>query len=135
MQMKISEIEGIGPKLSIKLGKAGITNVDEFLTACSTAKGRNAVALQTGISEEKLFKWVKLIDLFRIEGLSIEFSELFEASGVDAIQELGKMDPEKLYDKMKKVNSSKRFVLQVPSLNELQSFVNMARSMKPIVLN
>ena len=135
MTINIAEIEGIGPKLCIKLEKAGIRTVDSLVGFCSSQKGRKEVSLKTGISEEKLLKWVNMIDLFRIEGLGIEFSELLEASGVEAIGELGKMDPEKLHDKMLKVNSTKKFVLQVPSLQEVQQFVSFAKSMRPIVLN
>ncbi len=135
MSIKIADIEGIGPKLCIKLEKAGITTVEHLIAKCSSQKSRKEVTLQTGISEEKLLKWVNMIDLFRIDGLGIEFSELLEASGVEAVNELGRMDPEKLHDKMIKVNSTKKFVLQVPSLTEVQNFVNFAKEMRPIVLN
>ena len=135
MSLKISDIEGIGPKLCIKLEKAGIGTVDDLLRTCSTSRGRREIAEKTGISEDKLFKWVNMIDLFRIEGLGLEFSELLEASGVEAIDELKNMDPEKLHDKMLKVNSTKKFVLQVPSLQEVQQFVIHAKTLEPYVLN
>ena len=135
MSMKISDIEGIGPKLCIKLEKVGISNVEHLLKNCSSSKGRREVSIKTGISEEKLLKWVNMIDLFRVNGLGIEFSELLEAAGVEAINELRSVDPEKLHEKMMKVNSAKKFVLQVPSLQEVQQFVNNAKILEPVVLN
>ena len=133
--IRISDIEGIGPKLCIKLEKIGITNIDGLLKNCSTHKGRKETSLRTGIAEEKLLKWVNMIDLFRIEGLGIEFSELLEAAGVEAITELREMDPEKLHDKMIKVNSTKKFVLQVPTVGKIQEFIHNAHYLDPIVLN
>lgn len=135
LSLKISDIEGIGPKLCIKLEKVGILTIDDLLQTCSTSRGRKEIALKTGISEDKLLKWVNMIDLFRVDGLGLEYSELLEASGVEAIDELKNMDPEKLHDKMVKVNSTKKFVLQVPSLQEVQQFVINAKTLEPYVLN
>jgi predicted flap endonuclease-1-like 5' DNA nuclease len=40
MAYKISEIEGIGPVYSEKLGAAGIATTDDLLRLCANAKGR-----------------------------------------------------------------------------------------------
>ncbi len=132
---RISDIEGIGPKLSVKLERVGISTVDALLNECSTRSGRKEVCKKTGISEDKLLKWVNLVDLFRVKGVAIEYTELLEASGVEAIEELRNADPQKLYDKMVKINSAKKFVLQVPSLPEVESIVCNARTVKALVMN
>ena len=132
---KISDIEGIGPKLSIKLERVGITNLDSLLQACATKKGREEVSLKTGITEEKLHRWVNMADLYRIQGIGIEYTELLEAAGVDALDELKTANPQWLHERMKKINSSKKFVLQVPSLEEIGKFIEQARSMDPVVMN
>ena len=135
MSYKISDIEGIGPKLIIKLEKAGITSIDSLLKACSTRSGRVEVSLRTGISEDKLLKWVNMADLYRVNGIGIEYTELLEAAGIEAIGTLKGADPERLYEKMVKVNSSKKFVLQVPTLEEVANFVNGAKKISSAVLS
>lgn len=131
----VADIEGIGPKLCIKLEKVSIKTVEDLLMSCSTPQGRREVSLKTGISEAKLLKWVNMIDLFRVDGIGIEHSELLEASGVEAINQLRSTDAEKLHERMIRVNSSKRFVLQVPSLSEIQNYIRNAQEVHPLVMN
>ncbi len=131
----VADIEGIGPKLCIKLEKVSIKTVEDLLKSCSNAQGRREVSLKTGISEAKLLKWVNMIDLFRIDGIGIEYSELLEAAGVEAIVELRSTDAEKLHERMIKVNSSKRFVLHVPSLVDIQNYIRTAQEIHPLVMN
>lgn len=131
----ISDIEGIGPKLCVKLEKAGISLLSELFDACSTKKGRKLLSDKTGISEEKLLKWVNIADLYRVQGVGAEYTELLEASGVEAINELQEINPERLYEKMVKVNSAKKFVLQVPSMQEITSIIQNAKSVKSLIMN
>lgn len=135
MSYNISDIEGIGPKLSVKLERVGITTVQSLLKECSTKSGRKNISAKTGIAEEKLLKWVNMVDLYRVEGIGIEYTELLEAAGVEAIDELKKADPEWLYEKMQKINSTKKFVLTAPSRDQVEGFVQFARSIKPMVMN
>ena len=44
MGYPIDEIEGIGPANKAKLAEAGITNTDQLLEQCASAKGRKATA-------------------------------------------------------------------------------------------
>ena len=85
---KISEIEGIGPVNSEKLGTAGITNTDHMLAKCGSAKGRKTVAEQTGLSAKVLLKWADMADMMRVSGVGRQYGELLKASGVDTVKEL-----------------------------------------------
>ena len=132
---KISDIEEIGPKLIIKLARAGITDQHSLLSACATKKGREEISLKTGIKKEKLLKWVNTVDLYRVEGVDIESIELLEAVGVEALDELKKFHPMSLYEKMKKINSTKKIVLQIPSLEETKKLIEQASKMNTVVMN
>ena len=104
MRYKIQEIEGIGPAYGEKLSGAGVDTTAKLLKLCCDAKGRQATAEKTGLTESKLLEWVNMADLMRISGVGPEFSELLEAAGVDTVKELRNRNAENLAVKMKEVN-------------------------------
>ena len=83
MAYKIDQIEGIGEVYAEKLIAAGIATTDDLLEKCAAAKGRIAIAEETGISRKLILKWTNHADLMRINGIAGQFSELLEAAGVD----------------------------------------------------
>ena len=50
--------------------------------------GRQALADSTGISPTLILEWVNHVDLWRINGVGSEYSDLLEAAGVDSPAEL-----------------------------------------------
>lgn len=130
---KVEEIEGVGPSYAEKLSKAKITTVEKLLKLCCDKKGRKAVSEQSGIDETYLLKWANMADLFRIKGVGSEYSELLEASGVDTVKELRNRNGENLHAKMKEVNAEKKLTRQIPSLNQVESFVTQAKSLDPVI--
>jgi len=131
---KITEIEGIGPAYAEKLQPAGISTVNALLKAGCTKAGRKQLAESTGIDETLILKWVNMADLFRIKGIGSEYSELLEKAGVDTVKELKNRNPENLHAKMAEVNSAgKALVRQLPGLNMVQSWIEAAKSLEPMV--
>ena len=51
-----------------------------------------------------------MVDLFRIKGISEEYSKLLQVSGVNSVPELAQRNPEHLYSKMVDVNSKRKLV-------------------------
>lgn len=126
MDYKIEEIEGIGPVYGEKLKAAGINKVDQLLDKCAAKKGRTELAKETGIDEKLILKWTNHADLFRINGIGPQFSELLEASGVDTVKELRTRNAENLYAKLQEINEAKQLVRRLPSLSQVSQMIENA---------
>ena len=124
MDYKIEEIEGIGPVYGEKLKAAGINKVDQLLDKCAAKKGRTELAKDTGIDE--ILKRTNHADLFRINGIGPQFSELLEASGVDTVKELRTRNAENLYAKLQEINEAKQLVRRLPSLSQVSQMIEDA---------
>ena len=133
MNYKIIDIEGIGEVYAPKLIAEGIETVEQLLDACAGPTGRKIIAEQTGISEKLILKWTNHADLFRINGVAGQFSELLEAAGVDTIKEFRHRVPANLHAKMEEVNAQKNLVNRVPSVKEIETMVAQAKEMEPKV--
>lgn len=131
MAYKIEEIEGIGPVYGEKLRAAGVFTVDDLLEKCASRLGRAAMAKETGIDEKRILTWTNHADLFRIDGIGPQFSELLEASGVDTVKELRNRNAENLYAKIQEVNETKNLVRRIPSLNQIKEMIINAGKLDP----
>jgi len=125
----ITAIEGIGEVNAGKLKKAGIGSVEKLLKMGAESNGRKEIAAKTGIDEKVILKWVNFADLFRVKGISTQYSELLEAAGVDTVVELSKRVPENLQKKMEEVNEEKNLVRRVPTLKEVQKWTQLAKQL------
>lgn len=129
--MKIDEVEGIGPTYAAKLQEAGIKDTDAYLERACTAPGRKELAETTGISGKLILGWVNMVDLCRISGVGPEFAELLEAAGVDTVKELRNRKPENLAAKMAEVNEEKKLTRVVPSEKQVTDWVAQAKELPP----
>ena len=131
--MKIEQIEGIGPSYGEKLRAAEVTDTDTLLEIGCTKSGRQGLAQKTGISEPQILKWVNMVDLCRIKGVGEEYSELLECAGVDTVKELRNRNAENLTTKMAEVNEQKKLTRRTPSQNEVEDWVAQAKTLPPKV--
>ncbi len=129
MSKSIEEIEGIGPDYAKKLENMGIRTVHALLDKGCTKWGRKEIAEKTGISETLILEWVNMADLFRIEGIGEEYSDLLEESGVDTVVELSRRVAENLHAKMKEVNEKKKLVKQLPALDTVKKWIEEAKAL------
>lgn len=129
----IIEIEGIGPVYREKLIAYGIKTVEGLLKAGASPSGRTDIAEGTGISKTLILEWVNHADLFRIKGVSEEYSDLLEEAGVDTVVELAQRNAENLYAKMKEVNMEKKLVRRLPSARQVAGWVTQAKSLPRVV--
>ena len=129
MARKITEIEGIGNVYAEKLQEIGITTVEELLEKGYTAKGREEIAEKTGISKKLILEWVNKADLMRIKGVGEEYADLLEAAGVDTVTELARRNPKNLYEKLIEVNEQKKLVRQLPGLNQIEKWIEEAKTL------
>jgi predicted flap endonuclease-1-like 5' DNA nuclease len=130
---KVIDIEGIGTVNAEKLKAAGIDTVEELLSKGASPAGRQALATSTGISPNAILEWVNRADLFRVKGVGEEFSDLLESAGVDTVVELSRRNPESLHARMKEVNAAKKLVRREPRLDEVQAWINEAKTMPRVV--
>jgi predicted flap endonuclease-1-like 5' DNA nuclease len=130
---KITEIEGIGDVYAKKLDAVNIKTVGALLNKGCTKKGRQEIAAATGFDESTVLKWVNFADLFRVKGIGSEYSQLLEKAGVDTVKELKNRKAENLHAKMTEINEQHKLVRQLPSLSLVQSWVETAKSLEPML--
>ena len=133
MIYKIQDIQGIGPAFAEKLIAIGIETVDQLLEKGADPKGRQAIEDATGIDHGRVLTWVNHADLFRVDGIGPQFSELLEASGVDTVKDLRNRNAANLAAKMLEVNEEKHLTRRVPVEKELQKMIDCAKALEPKV--
>lgn len=133
MAYKVVQIEGVGEVYAQKLEAAGIKTTDDLLEKCATKNGRVKTAEATGISEKLILKWTNHADLFRIKGVAGQFAELLEAAGVDTVKEFRHRVAANLHPKLIEVNENKNLCNRVPALSELESMIEQAKTLDPII--
>lgn len=131
MAYKIIDIEGVGEVYAEKLMAAGINTPEDMLEKCAAPAGRKALAEETGISDKLILKWTNHADLFRINGVGPQFSELLEAAGVDTVKELKHRVAANLVAKLEEVNAVKNLCNRVPSEKEVQKMIDQAKELEP----
>ncbi len=129
----IKDIEGIGPVYAEKLATAGVKTTDGLLKVAAGKAGRKSLAESTDISETLILEWVNLADLFRIKGVEEEYSDLLEEAGVDSVPELAQRNAANLHKAIVETNEAKQLVRRVPTLNQVTSWVEQAKSMDRVV--
>ncbi len=130
---KIDDVEGIGPVRRAKFFATGIKDTDGLLKSTRTPKQRKSLAEKTGISEKWILKFANMADLYRIQGISSEYSQLLEASGVDTVVELATRVPKNLHTKVSAVNREKKNTRQPPSLAEITGWIEQAKKLPRVL--
>ena len=131
--MKIIDIEGIGPAYAAKLTKAGIRTVEGLLKNGASPKGRKEIAAATGIDQSLVLEWVNRADLYRIKGVSKQYSDLLEKAGVDTVVELSKRVAANLYKKMVDINAAKNLVNGMPGVKRVEGWIEQAKKLPRVV--
>ena len=130
---KISDIEGIGPTYAQKLKAVGVRSVNALLEKGASKKDRKALSDNSGIDETLILKWVNMADLYRVNGVGSEYSELLEKAGVDTVKELKTRNADNLYAKIVEVNKSKKLVRQAPGFKMVEKWIKEAKKLAPKV--
>ena len=125
----ITDIEGIGEVYAVKLRTAGVRTTGALLERGGTPKGRKGLAEMTGFSEQTILEWVNRADLFRVRGIGSQYSDLLEAGGVDTVRELAVRKADSLLENLTKVNTEKNKVNKLPTLSQVKSWIQIAKTL------
>lgn len=129
----IIDIEGIGPVYQEKLIAYGIRTVESLLKQGASPSGRMKIADGTDISSGLILEWVNHADLWRIKGVSEEYSDLLEEAGVDTVVELAQRNAENLYAKIKQANMAKKLVRRLPGAKQVADWINQAKNLPRVI--
>ncbi len=130
---KIEDLEGIGPVRGEQLRAAGVKDTDSLLANTTTPQQRKRLAEQTGLAESLILKFANMVDLYRIEGIRSEFSELLEAAGVDTVPELAMRNPANLTEALANLNEEKKLTRRVPSETEVTKWIEQAKGLPRVL--
>lgn len=131
--LSIESIEGIGAAYHAKLKAAGISTNEDLLEACADKTGRSKLATSAGVPETLILKWANHADLARIKGIGGQYAELLEASGVDTVPELAQRNAENLTAKMTDVNGTKELVRKLPTVDQVEDWIDQAKKLPRIM--
>jgi predicted RecB family nuclease len=129
----ISAIRSISHRNATKLRKSGVRTTDSLLEQASTRKGRSIVSERTGIPSADLLRWAQQADLMRVGGIGSEYADLLAAVGVDTIKVLRRRNADNLMVSMIQVNTRRRLVQRLPTVEMIQGWIDTAGSMEAIV--
>jgi predicted RecB family nuclease len=129
----ISAIRSMSHRNATKLRKSGVRTTDSLLEQASTRRGRSAVSERTGIPSADLLKWAQQADLMRVGGIGSEYADLLSAVGVDTIKVLRRRNAENLMVAMNQVNTRRRLVQRLPTVEMVQGWIDTAGDIDPIV--
>jgi predicted flap endonuclease-1-like 5' DNA nuclease len=133
-EMRIEEVEGIGPTYAAKLEAAGVRNTEELLDRGAKPSGRKALEEATGIGHALILEWVNHVDLMRIDGVGSEYSDLLEAAGVDSPAELARRNAANLATTIDEVVAARpNIVRRAPNEKELQGWIDQSQKLPKIV--
>jgi predicted flap endonuclease-1-like 5' DNA nuclease len=131
--MNVADVEGIGPVYGEKLEAVGVKTTDDLLLRGATQKGREELQAASGIGRVLILKWVNRVDLYRIDGVGSEYSDLLEVAGVDTIPELAHRNAANLTETMAEANAARNLVRRLPTLERVTDWIEQAKKLPRVV--
>ncbi|AHB48508.1 ferredoxin [Hyphomicrobium nitrativorans NL23] len=125
----IEDLEGIGKVIGGKLRAAKVKDTAGLLAAAKTPRKRKSLSEKSGLSEKRILKFANMADLYRIEGIGSEFSELLEKAGVDTVPELAQRNAAQLARKLASVNRVAKLTRRVPSEKDVSKWIRQAKTL------
>ena len=134
MSTNVIDIEGIGSVYANTLAEFGINTIEQLLIQGATKSGRKELEKETKIDGKRILYWIGMADLYRINGVGKQFSELLKGAGVDTVKELRTRNPENLHTKLVETNEIKMLTKAVPSFVQVKDWIIQSKSMKTTII-
>ncbi|MFX1450188.1 MAG: DUF4332 domain-containing protein [Promethearchaeota archaeon] len=133
--ISVSDLEGLNQTITVRLAKIGIIKLGDLInTDLKDIEYRINV---DGLSEEEIAdflynlpRWKKMAELYKIKGIGSQYSDLLVEVDVD-LDTLRNFtgEPLDLLDKVEKYNTINNDVSRLPSLKDLESWIEQAKSL------
>jgi hypothetical protein len=131
MSYPLTDIDGIDRETATILKSAGIRSSKSLLEGAATARGRKQLAKRTKLPEKQLLQWANVAHFMSIRGVSREYADLLQKSGVDTVKELKYRNPAKLVAAMAEANKARKLVRVLPSERRVVSWIDHAKKLPP----
>jgi predicted flap endonuclease-1-like 5' DNA nuclease len=131
--VNIIDVEGIGPVYAGQLEAIGVKTTDDLLERGATEKGREEMEEASGIGHVLILKLINRVDLYRINGIGSEYSDLLEVAGVDTVPELAQRNPANLTETLAEANAARNLVRRLPTLEMVTDWIEQAKSLPRVV--
>jgi predicted flap endonuclease-1-like 5' DNA nuclease len=129
----ISAIRSIGQRDATRLRKGRVRTTEALLREASSRPGRRAICKRTGIPTGDLLSWAQQADLMRVAGIGSEYADLLASAGVETIKSLRRRNAANLMTTLDQVNTKKRIVQRLPTLEMVQGWIDGASTLESIV--
>jgi predicted flap endonuclease-1-like 5' DNA nuclease len=129
MPYPIKQIDGLDAEELKKLKALGIRTTDRLLEEAKNPRGRNLLAVKTGVDTTRILGWANAADRMRIKGMGKGYSGLLKAVGVDTVKELRYRNPANLAKAMSEANKKRKLVRFLPSEKLIARWVEQAKAL------
>ncbi len=101
----LSEVKSIRGQFDRNLRRSGLVTTKDLLKRCRTPIARESYAKEMGVDPYLLFKWTKMADLMRLEGIGQQLAELLILVGIDSVKKLAGSDPDRIVEPLQNPGS------------------------------
>ena len=129
----VAAVRSLSPEDAEKLRAAGLVRSEDLLERGATRQGRTEISNETGIDASLILKWVNELDLKRVKGIGVKYSNLLETAGVDTVMELAQRNPQNLLKKLEEVNETADLAEVLPSEDEVADWVAQAKELPRVI--
>lgn len=113
----------IEPRYRELLPKVGIFTLEDLIKKTKEKKEREELALRLLIPKDELNQWIEKTKIVLLKGIGIENLKLLESAGINSISSLASEDPERLFEKLKKLNPK----ASIPRIAKIKIWVKEAK--------
>ncbi|HSJ72359.1 MAG TPA: DUF4332 domain-containing protein [Acidimicrobiia bacterium] len=131
----IAAIRAIDHRDATKLRKARVRTTEALLQQAGTRTQRSNLSERTGIPTSELLHWAHQADLMRINGIGSEYADLLGSAGVDTVKALRRRNAANLMTMMTQVNTKRRTVQRLPTIEMVQGWVDAAVALDSTVVS
>jgi hypothetical protein len=111
----------------------GIASTDRLLLVAAHKQGREDIADETQLAEDKILQAVHNADMMRVEGIGTEYAGLLGEVGVRTLKQLARRSPERLYEDLQTRNRNQAVVRRLPSVSDVHGWVLNAQQLDSII--
>jgi len=130
---RIVDLHCLGANEAFRLVSFGITSTERLLLVAAHKQGREDIASETDLPEDKVLQAVHNADMMRVDGIGTEYAGLLEEVGVRTLKQLARRSAERLYQDLEARNQERAVVRRLPSEGDVQAWVVGAQQLDSVI--